>query len=284
MAVLVALVLLAAAGPVTATAKLLPRVDGWKLESAPATYSPDSLFEYVDGGADAFLQFDFEELTSATYVKTAKGQKLELVADLYRQRDPARAFGIYSQERRPGSTKMPGPLEGIASPDHLEFIAGDYYVKLALPAGGDANLLPMFADKIAANLPGPRAVPAVLASFPAQGKQPRAEKLTARNFLGHTFLHDAAAVPYEVGGARFRLFAVEGKDAADVRAMVTAFRKVAKAPVTEIAGKGAVALKDPLNGEVSLAWSGRWLWGAVDAPSPARQALVDELGRNLAAR
>jgi len=260
------------------TAKLLPRIDGWKQAAAPATYTPETLFEYIDGGAEAFLQFDFEELTGASYVNV---RKIEVTADLYRHRDAARAFGIYSQERRPGSTKMPGKLEGIASADHLEFVVGAYYVKLALPGGGEPSTLPMFAEKIAAKLSGPGELPAVLARFPDKGKRPRAEKLTARDFLGHKFLHDAAAAPYEIDGARFRLFAVEGKNEPDARGMVAAYRAVAKLPKADVQGEGTVTLKDPLNGEVLLMWSGRWLWGAVDDPSPQRKALVEELGRRL---
>ena len=63
--------------------------------------------------------------------------------------------------------------------------------------------------------------------------------------------------------------------------MVAAFRTVAKMPKVDLPAEGAVTLKDPLNGEVLLAWSGRWLWGAVDDPSPARKGLVDELGQRL---
>jgi hypothetical protein len=277
MTALVLLALLAAA-PDADSAKLLPRIDGWKQSAAPARYTPETLFEYIDGGAEAFLQFDFQDLTAATFVNA---KKVEVTADLYHQRDTTRAFGIYSQERRPGSTKMPGKLEGIASADHLEFVAGAYYVKLALPGGGDPAWLPMFAEKIAARLPGPRELPAVLACFPDQGRKPRSEKLTAHDFLGHKFLHDAAAAPYEIDGARFRLFAVAGKDAADARTMVAAFRTLAKMPEADIAPEGGVTVRDPLNGEVTLAWSGRWLWGAVDDASPQRKALVDELGRNL---
>ncbi len=274
----IALLALLAAVPGPSAAKLLPRIDGWKLASPPATYTADNLYEFNDGGAEAFLQFDFLDLTSATYVNR---KKVEVTADLYHQRDATRAFGIYSQERRPGSTKMPGKLEGIASKDHLEFVAGAYYVKLALPNGGDPAILPELAEKIAAKVPGPRELPPIFACFPDQGKQPRAEKLTARDFLGHKFLHDAAAVPYAIGGAHFRLFTVEGKDNADARNMVEAFRSVAKLPKAAVGGEGTLTIEDPLNGEVLLAWRGRWLWGAVDDPSPRRKPLVEELGRRL---
>jgi hypothetical protein len=264
------------------TARLLPRIEGWTLAGAPARYTPETLFEYIDGGAEAFFQFDFEDLVAASY---ANARKAEVTVDIYHHRDAARAFGIYSQERPPGSAELPGGIEGNSGSDHLEFVAGAYYVKLAQQGGSDtgkdASLLVRFADAIAAKIPGARDLPPVLACFPGKGKRPRAEKLTARDFLGHAFLHDAAAVPYTIDGAHFRLFAVEGKDASDVRAMVAAYRVLAKAPAAEIRAEGGETLKDPLNGEVTLQWSGRWLWGAVDNASPHRKALVEELGRNL---
>ena len=266
------------AAPTADVVKLPARIDGWRLSGAPAKYTPETLFEYIDGGAEAYLQFDFKELTAANYVNA---KKAELRVDVYRHRDAARAFGIYSQERKPGSPKMPGKLEGVVSTDHLEFVAGAYYVKLALLDGGDAAVLSKAARRIAAKLPGSRALPAVLASFPDKGKKPRAEKLSARDFLGHAFLHDAIAVPYEIDGARFRLFVVEGKDAAEVGKMVEAFRKIGKLPPSEIEPTGKLTVDDPLNGKLLLMWRNRWLWGAVDDPSPHRQALVEELGRNL---
>jgi hypothetical protein len=272
---------LLATAPNMGEVELPASMGGWKLAEAPTTYNPETLFEYIDGGAEAFLQFDFEALTAANYVN---GKKQELRVDIYRHASPARAFGIYSQERRAGSTKLPGKLEGVASADHLEFVAGAYYVKLALAGGGKADTLPSFADKLAAKLPGTRDLPAVLACFPDQGKQPRAEKLSARDFLGHAFLHDAAAVPYVRDGAHFRLFAVEGKDAGDVRAMVEALRKIGKLPAAAVGPTGRLTVADPLNGELLVLWRDRWLWGAVDDPSPQRQALVEELGRKLPAR
>ena len=268
----------------TANAKWFPQVTGWKLSAPPTQYTPDNLFEYIDGGADAYLQFDFEELLTASYVNA---QKVEVTVDIYRHRNAARAFGIYTQERPAGSVPLPFGTEGNAGPDHLEFVVGAAYVKLAQAGGKDTPSLRMFADKIAAGLPGTREAPPVLKCFPDRGKRPRAEKLAARNFLGHAFLHDAAAVPYQNQGVQFRLFAIEGKDEGDARAMVQRYSAAAKAPADPIEKTGHITLKDPLNGLVLLCWDGRWLWGAVDLPSPlgpalpGLQAQVDQLGRNL---
>jgi hypothetical protein len=177
---------------------------------------------------------------------------------------------------------VPVGVEGYGGPDYLEFVIGSYYVKLIQQGTKQPSLLRPFAEKLAASLPGARQAPAVLKVFPERGKRVRAEKLAARDFLGQPFLHDAVAVPYEIGGASFRLFVVEGKDSADVRAMVQRYQALAKtADANSVGPQGSATVKDPLNGEVVLQWKGRWLWGAVDQPCAERKALIDELGRNL---
>jgi len=266
------------AGRAGEQASFFPQIDGWKMTGSPARYTPENLFEYVDGAADAFLQFDFEELLTANY---ANANKVEVTVDIYHHRDAVRAFGMYTQERPPGSTPIRVGVEGNAGPDHLEFVKGPYYVKLAAAGGKPAPFLRPFAEAVADKLAGSKQPPPVLRCFPSKGKRPRAEKLSARNFLGHAFLHDAAVVPYEIDGARFRLFALQGKDQADVRDMIQRYRALAKLPAAESKSEGTVVLKDPLNGEVVLQWSGRWLWGAVDQPLPKCNALLAELGRNL---
>ena len=260
--------------------ELLPKIKGWKVSDGPTTYTPETLFEYIDGGAESFLHFDFEGLTSATYAKVDAAT--EITVDIYHHKNAIRAFGMYTQERPAGTTPVPVGVEGYGGPDYLEFVIGSYYVKLIQQGTKQPSLLRPFAEKLAASLPGTREAPAVLKVFPERGKRVRAEKLAARDFLGQPFLHDAVAVPYQIASASFRLFVVEGKDSADVRTMVQRYRALAKtADANSVGPQGSATVKDPLNGEVVLQWKGRWLWGAVDQPCAERQALVDELGRNL---
>jgi hypothetical protein len=282
---------------------VFPKVEGWTLSDGPTRYTPETLFEYIDGGADAFLQFDFEELASATYVAATGSlagkqgappmaehakprSKVEVTLDIYRHKDAVRAFGMYSQERPAGSTLLSIGADGYAGPDYLAFVVGAYYVKAVLSGSEDPAILRLFASKLASILPGTSKVPAVLQCFPDHGKRVRAEKLAAHNFLGHAFLHDAIAVPYDLAGASFRLFVVEGQDSTDVRTMVQSYRALEKSknPGTgEGAFEGSAMVRDPLNGAVDLHWKGRWLWGAVDEPRVGSEALVEALGRNLPA-
>lgn len=253
---------------------LFPKIDGFTLDGKPAKYGPDNLYEYINGAADAFLAYDFEELGAGTY-KAA--DKSEVSVDVYRHRDALRAFGMYTQERPNGSQPLPVGVEGYEGEQHFEFVAGAYYVKLA----GKTSLLRGIAEKIAPLLPGTREAPALFKAFPAGGKLLRAEKLATRDFLGHAFLHDGFTVPYEVEGAKFRLFVIEGRDTADAAEMLRKYLAFAKAAPKGLAAEGATTLDDALNGKVDLAWRGRWIWGAVDAPSKARKGLVEQLGKAL---
>jgi hypothetical protein len=253
-------------------------VPGFRVTDGPTTYTPDNLFEYIDGAADAFLSFDLQELVSVTY---ASERKLEVTVDVYRHRDAVRAYGMYALERPAGTTPIPVGIEGHAGPDHLEFVVGAYYVKLVQAGGKDPTVLRAFADEIARGLAGTREAPAVLGLFPETGRVPRAEKLAARGFLGHAFLHDAVAVPYDAGGKRVRLFVIEGKDEADVRNMVGRYLDAAGARSTTVGPAGTATLRDPLNGEVVIGWSRSRVWGAVDQPAAVTKALVLLLGQRV---
>ena len=267
-----------AAAPEKVVSAWFPAVPGFHIVQEPTAYAPGNLFEYIDGGADAFLQFDFEELQTATYLDA---RKVEVTTDIYRHKDAERAYGIYTQERPAGSTAIAVGADAYAGADHLEFVTGPFYVKL-VQAGGKADfVLRSFAEKIVEKLGGKRAVPAVLKAFPDDGKVPRAEKFAVHNFLGHTFLHDGVTVPYQPGDLRFRLFAIRGKDDADAQRMVERYLAVAKQPAAGVTASGSTTLKDPYNGEVLLCWGGRWVWGAVDRPPPGAKTLVEQLGQRL---
>jgi hypothetical protein len=262
-----------------APARLVPpEAPGFRLKEAPGTYGPDNLYEFINGAADSFLAFDFQELTALTYVHTSKA---EVSVEVYRHRDAERAFGVYAMERSASSTALPLGIEGHGGRDHLLFVVGPYYLKLALAGSADFALLRAVAEVFAAALPGTREPPPVLTCFPPGGRVLRGEKLAARDFLGRGFLHDAVAVPYEMGSTKFRLFVIRGRDEADARDMVARYEAVSTRRHARPAGVGGAVVQDPVNGTVVLWQRGRWVWGAVDNPPPAATPLLGIIGACL---
>jgi hypothetical protein len=67
-----------------------------RIRQEPASfYKPDTLYEYIDGGADVYLLYDFQRLLHQNF-RTPGG---ELTADIYDLGKPENAFGIYSAAR-----------------------------------------------------------------------------------------------------------------------------------------------------------------------------------------
>ena len=46
---------------------LFPEVEGFLFDGEINSYSPDTLYEYINGGADLFLNFEFNVLYSVRY-------------------------------------------------------------------------------------------------------------------------------------------------------------------------------------------------------------------------
>ncbi|UCH33328.1 MAG: hypothetical protein JSV65_12180 [Armatimonadota bacterium] len=78
---------------------LLPRsgaVEGWRTQGKPASYTPTTLFDYINGGADFYLAYDFQRVAVGSYVGPG-GAKITV--ELYDMGSSHDAFGVFSHER-----------------------------------------------------------------------------------------------------------------------------------------------------------------------------------------
>lgn len=247
-----------------------PPVNGWKQTEGIQTFNPGTLFEYINGGADLYLAYDFEELKVAEYQNE---KKAAVTVEVYRHRTPTHAFGAYSQERVSGANFIDVGLQGYQEPHALNFLSGNTYVKITSFETGpeDQAVLLTFAKAVAANLGSKGAFPSILAGFPGEGKVRNSEKFIARKFLGYPFLHSAFSAEYDLSGRTFRLFIIEGKDQAECRDMVEKYLVQlgrADKPVEE----GQYALSDAYHGEIELHWRGARIWGILDLGDPGLRA------------
>lgn len=252
-----------------------PSVIGWKQAGDIQTFTPNTLYEYINGGADLFLAYDFQELKVAEY---QNGQKAAVTVDVYRHRTPTHAFGIYSQERIPGANFIDVGVQGYLEKHALNFLSGNLYVKITGYDTGpeDPTILLTFAKAVAGNLGEKGAFPAILTVFPAEGKVKNSEKFTARKFLGYPFLHSAFSADYEVSGRRFRLFIIEGKDQADCRDMMEKYLEQLGMKDKGVV-EGPYILSDAYHGEIDLHWKGTRIWGILDLGDPGLRAKYSKL-------
>jgi len=243
-----------------------PEVSGWKKDGKIQVFSPRTLYEYINGAADLYLAYEFQDLQVAEY----KGEKKSgVTVEVYRHKDPTQAFGIYSQERLASAKFLDIGAQGYHEPNVLNFLTGPYYVKISGFNTGedDEKVLTPFAKKVEAILGEKTALPRILSSFPGEGKKMNSEKFISKNFLGYSFLHSGYTADYEVSGKKFKIFVLEGKDLEECRAMMEKYLKQTGKEGRK-PSEGTYRLKDTYHGEVDLFWKGKAIWGIVDLKDP----------------
>jgi hypothetical protein len=207
------------AGPASIRS-LLPQVSGWTFSETPQTFLPGTLFEYIDGAAEAYLSYDFKELVVAQY-KEEKSQA-SLTLEVYDMGNDRNSFGIYSAERYPESRFISMGNQGYIEEGTLNFITGRYYVKLlCYDCGGNAaRALMLFAQDLGKKVRVRGSLPPLLRLFPREGLVSNSERFVLRNVLGYGFLHDGYMAGYKEEGLEFDLFIIEGESEADAAAML----------------------------------------------------------------
>ncbi|OGP74949.1 MAG: hypothetical protein A2V86_17420 [Deltaproteobacteria bacterium RBG_16_49_23] len=239
-----------------------PEIAGWKQSGEIETFIPKNLYEYINGAADLYLMYDFEELKVAEYQNE---KKASVTVDVYRHRTPLHAFGIYSQERLPEANFLDIGIQGYYEKGFLNFLTGPYYLKLSAINTGpeDQEVLVAFAKRTAENLGPKGSFPSILSAFPAEGKQKHSEKFIARNFLGYAFLHSSFTADYELQAKKFKLFVIERENRDECKNMIEKYLQTIKSPRKDVT-EGRYTLSDPHHGEIDLHWQGKYIWGILN--------------------
>jgi hypothetical protein len=107
-------------------------VSPWKTAGPPEVYKRDGLFGYIDGGAELFLQYGFEELSVTRYEDcTSPKVEKEITIEAYRMASPADAFGIFSLKRE-GDERVSPEIGAVhwLSPSQASLVKGSFYVSI----------------------------------------------------------------------------------------------------------------------------------------------------------
>jgi hypothetical protein len=265
--------------------EFFPDLDGWTKEDDPELYSPDNLFEYIDGAADVYLSYAFEELAMVSYVS---GEKRSLTVEIYRHRDLRDAFGIYSQERPQKGNFVAIGTEGYYDKGVLNFFHGRYYVKVTgfYLGEDDERTLTKAAGEVAKRLGGEPVFPEALACFPPEGKIAHTECFLALDVLGYGFLHSAYAADYDIDGSTTRVFLIEGKDESDAQKMFDGYVGLAGKSGPVVVENGIYRFDDPLrsSGEpMNLRIAGRFVCGLFMSDAARAGATIEAIEKNLRA-
>jgi hypothetical protein len=129
--------------------------NGWTKSKEFKLYNQKNLFDYIDGGAEIYLAYDFKKLAVQKYEKDEQA----IIIEIYQMNSSPDAFGIFSLDQE-GEVVFLGQ-KGIYSWGVLRFWKGDNFVKIMDISGKDDNRKTIFSwgkeilDKIKGENPFP---------------------------------------------------------------------------------------------------------------------------------
>jgi hypothetical protein len=139
---------------------------GWSQEEKPRTFTQDTLWDLMDGGADVYLEYGVEGAASVRYKHPKKGS---VQVEIYAMKDAGAAFGIYSFNARAKGTAVQIGDDALLTDDYLLVRKGAYYLTFT-PASDPASTMPScieLARATAARIPAGGGKPDLLSRLPA---------------------------------------------------------------------------------------------------------------------
>lgn len=193
----------------------VPPPEGWSISEGPTSYTAESLFEYLNGGAPMYLDYGFLDLTQTRY-QLGKDPFATVTLDVYDMGSELGAFGVFRKILPPGAGLEDWGVEGYRSGTIAAAWRGSVYVQ------GEADderpeLIDVLEGLVSSAVEageGRDALPAVLEVLPADGLVPGSERFNARDLFGHAFLPGAIVADYDIDGVQATLFFCELEDAA----------------------------------------------------------------------
>ena len=106
-------------------------VEGWKWDGIEMKYNSKTLFDYIDGAAELFLAFGFQNLTARRFEKP---NQPPITIELYEMGSSEDAYGVFSFDRQDEAV---GIGQGSESGGGLlRFWKGKYFVSIYADGGG----------------------------------------------------------------------------------------------------------------------------------------------------
>ena len=234
-------------------------IEGWEKEGAVATYTPDNLWDYINGAADFYLSCGFEEL----YLQNYTSGSAYLTIELYRHSDSDHAFGIYSNERNNKAEFVDIGAEGYFDSKVLNFLQGNYYVKLQLAGEVDQSdeLLKMVATGVSNQLMGDKEMPKALKLFPRMDQVEKTATFTADGFLGYSFFTTIYKVDYAIDGHNLQLFLCLERGGEQADELIKTYQRTLGIEQSGMPEDKILMIEDPFNDRIFFRIIDNRLWG-----------------------
>jgi len=261
--------------------RLLPidSLGEWVVADGPLPFTPDDLWEYLNGGAPRYEAYGFKRLVHVRY-QLGDDPLASITADVYDMGSELGAFGIYRSIRPTDAVVRTWGAEGYRSGTVAAAWKGEVFVH----ASSDderpelVERMEMLVSRVCDEADGGVLPPIILDPLPPQGLVPYSERYVASNLLGHAAFGEGVVATYEIDGLRGELFFSELESEDVARQAVESYRQE-KERWAEVADAPAgFRFQDQGSGSGTVLQAGRFVAGVHgDLPFEAQDDLVERL-------
>ena len=189
--------------------ELAPPVAGMEPLGPTEHYTPETLYEKINGRAPAYTEFGFQELTARSFgIPGQPGQYLDVF--VFTMDNPVNAFGIFSMERGSEATMVDFAPDGYRSEMGYFFRQGSAYVQVLASDVAETVMAPaeQAARALAVRISADDTGIAARTKLPAADQVPGSVSFIRQNAYGQAALENTFEARYTAGDRELTYFAM----------------------------------------------------------------------------
>jgi len=257
LALLVAWAACPAAAAVDVAAALPPSgsVAGWTAAGKAETYTRDNLWDFIDGGADYYLAYDFRRVVVQRYRKGGD----EIAVELWDMGSSAEAFGVWSND--PPREQPPVGQQSAYAGGLLQFWKGPVYGRVVADRETPALKKAVIAlgKQASTRIKETGRLPGLLQALPRKGRAWRSERYFHRESILDGIIYLGGGNPLGLGAKTEAVFARYGPKG-QTRLLVVRY------PTRAAADQAAARNERIVRSKTVAAWKGKAvMFRATDA-------------------
>jgi hypothetical protein len=197
------------------------RPKGWHIIGEVKQFTPETLYEQINGRASFFLAYDMIRMTYVSFVygdETAKFINLSI----YDMSTPTSAFGVFSAERLPGESALDLGRAGYHSDANYFIWQGRYYIRIISSEATDEfkRMGLDLARKVTDFLPDSGEQVWGLAALPLTDRMPQSVQFFKVDAMGLDFMRNTYTAEYRKDNTLVTVFLSRQDSAETARATV----------------------------------------------------------------
>jgi hypothetical protein len=203
--------------------------DNWEISNDVMLFTPESLYDLIDGAADFYLAYGMVELTFATFINSGdKRQYIEL--SIYDMGEPANAFGVFSAECSQGKLSLDLGRAAYSSGADYYIWKGQYYMTI-IASESTADLKRIASDlarKTTSTLKDSDEPVWGLTALPKADLVADSVKYFKADAMGLDFMQDTYTGSYHKGQTEITVFLSQKESPGSAQDTVTRYAMFAK--------------------------------------------------------